>query len=339
MSFDKYKSVFPLYWWFLSIPVLILSLSYIFLAVEHNNLNLLFTKVHESGRYTLIETILYFDHFSREILICVITALAFAISFYIHVPLDNINTSSVRKAMNMSLSFLLIFLSLTISGAIYKKGMQGFFLDLLQFRTRDDVLAYGSHWHYHLLHLFFMAGAAMGLSFIYRDKSGISKAEMNRFAPLLIFIWAAAVCLFTLIFIPNLKPFTDTRYLAHEFREIVTHTTVSMPFAFACLIYLERKYTIRPSRHKITGSGIRTGMLYILGVSLIPLFIISRLIGRDIMSEAQKKNSFLDLFASHYFEHTLDYIFLTLLSIFFYTSFVYISIKMGLRGSKWVKSY
>lgn len=327
MSNDKYKSGVPFFWWFLSIPVLTLSLSYLFLAIEHNNFNLLFVKVHESGKYTLIETILYFDHFSREMLICIVTAFSFSISFYLFAPLDNINTSYVRKVMNRSLLLLMIFLFLTASGALYKKGLQSFFLDLLQFRTRDDVLAYGSHWHYHLLHIFFMAGAAMGVSFLYRWKTGISKAGINRFAAPLICIWISVASLFTIMFIPNLKPFTDTRYLAHQLREIATHATVSMPLAFAFLSCLERKYASRTIQRAVRGRGLKTGIFYILGISLIPIFILFQLRGRDIMSETQKKNGWGDLFASHFFEHTLDYVFLTLLSIFFYTYFIYLSVK------------
>jgi len=49
------------------IPVLILAASFFWLALDHGTARLWGVLVHESGRYTLGETILYFSHFLREV--------------------------------------------------------------------------------------------------------------------------------------------------------------------------------------------------------------------------------------------------------------------------------
>jgi hypothetical protein len=59
-------------WW---CPSLVLAASYLWLANDHGTLLLWNVIVHESGRYTFGQTVLYFSHFLRE----VPTAMAYAL--------------------------------------------------------------------------------------------------------------------------------------------------------------------------------------------------------------------------------------------------------------------
>jgi hypothetical protein len=88
-----------------------------------------------------------------------------------------------------------------------------------------------------------------------------------------------------------------------------------MPLAFASLIAVEYKFF--PASHVSPGVSAfnRTGILLFIGALVIPLYILIRLSGRNIMAEAQTKSNYFNLLASHYFEHSLDYIFVPLLTV------------------------
>lgn len=308
---------------FLIFPILVLTFSYFYLCLEYSKLNLLFEIIHENKKYTLVETIFYFDHFVREIVICVMMALSIAVAFYMFSPLKgNINLHLVEKIFKFSL-FLALFLILgSVIGATVNSGIKSTLLNLFQFKTTDTLISYGSHWNFHLLHVVFVQLVTLSLSFFYRGYTGLSCGKANKNSFLYSGIWILLFLLFTIIFTPSLKPFSDTRYLAHQFREIVTHLTVTIPVAFASLIFVESKLT----QHSFSGNYsiglIKKAVSYLFYTSMIPIFILIQLQGRDIMSAAQKKSSYLDLLAAHYFEHMIDYFFVAFLSVALYMLFV-----------------
>lgn len=309
---------------FLIFPILVLTFSYFYLCFEYNKLNVFFEIIHENKKYTLVETIFYFDHFVREIVICVMMALSIASAFYMFSPLKgNINLHLVEKIFKLSL-FLALFLALgSVIGATVNGGIKSTLLNLFQFKTTDILTIYGSHWNFHLLHVVFVQLVTLSLSFFYRGYTGLSCDKRNKNSLLYLGIWVLLFLLFTVIFIPSLKPFSDTRYLAHQFREIVTHLTVTIPLAFAFLIFVESKLIQQSFSGNHSIGLIKKAVSYFFYTSLIPVFILIQLQGRDIMSAAQKKSSYLDLLAAHYFEHMIDYFFVAFLSVVLYTLFVW----------------
>lgn len=311
----------------LGTPVTVLVLSYLYLAVEYQTLFLFNLKVHESGKYTLLQTMFYFDHFAREIPIGALNALSISISFYILSPLAGISRHSFRKFFIPAAYSLLFFLLIVVAAAIHKNGFGSFLLDLLQFRTRDDLVSYGSHWHSHLLDMFFVMLFSLALSFIYRGITGTPNRTIDRRGLHLLFVWGALFIACTVIFVPTIKPLSDTRFLAHQFREIATHSVTTVPLAYAFLILLERSLSGNAISIRRDRQLIKRGMLFIIAASAIPLFIAGSLVGRDIIAEAQKKTSYLNLLAAHYFEHMLDYFFVSTLSMAFYVSFLFKSNK------------
>jgi hypothetical protein len=60
---------------------------------------------------------------------------------------------------------------------------------------------------------------------------------------------------------------------------------------------------------------IKIRVLLFIGALVIPLYILIQLSGRNIMAEAQTKSNYFNLLASHYFEHSLDYVFVSLLAV------------------------
>jgi hypothetical protein len=311
LSYKKRQVVIHRAFWLL--PLFILFISYSYLAYELDTPFLFYAHIHESGRYTLLETIFYFDHFIREILVSVLTAFIVAISFYLFSPLPLRDFRRMMSITKYTIPCLLFFLIVVIAGALLKNGFHSFLLDLLQFRTRDNLVSYGSHWHSHLLHIQFIFFTSLAVSFMYRGITHTKSTIMNKGGITFLIIWQAVIILLTLTFIPDIKPFTDTRYLAHQFREIITHISVTMPLAFAFLIAIEYKSPASQVSHNVSAFK-KIGFLLFIGCLAIPLYILIQLSGRNIMAEAQTKTNYFNLLASHYFEHSLDYVFVPLLT-------------------------
>ena len=317
----KLRQLLPL--GLIAMPFLVLTTSYVLLSFNHGRLNILNEVVHENGRYTLIETIFYFGHFSREIIICVMTSLAVAFSFYLYAPITHsIDDNSVQKTTLWGVTICAVFVFWTVSGAAFKTGIRDFWLDFLQYRTTDTGVLFGSHWHSHFLHLLQIFVAAIGLSQLYRGVTGLSNVTVNPGGFLYILGWVGLFLFFSLIFRTDLRPFTDTRYLAHQMREIVTHLTVTLPLAFAALITIENKLIGFQFTHSKVNNLTGWGLFLLTTSLLVPAFILVQLHGRNIMSVAQKHSGYLDLFASHYFEHVLDYFFVAVLSAVLYVSLI-----------------
>ncbi len=60
----------------LIIPGIVWALSYLLLVREFGRWNLSGLPVHESGKYTLLQTVLYYSHFMRELPIDTLYAFA-----------------------------------------------------------------------------------------------------------------------------------------------------------------------------------------------------------------------------------------------------------------------
>ncbi len=308
---------------FLVVPLVVLSISYLYLSLEYQTLSLFSVKLHESGKYTLLQTILYFDHFVREIPTGIVYAFSVSVSFYLLSPLTGVSLHSIRRIFIPVAFSMLFFLFIVVSGAIYKAGFESFLLDLFQFRTRDDLVSYGSHWHSHLLDMSFVLLYSLALSFMYRGITGTPGRRINLRGMRLLLIWAAIFIACTMIFIPTIKFLADTRYLAHQLREIATHSMTTVPLAYGGLVLFEGSLLKNAGSGRTNTQLIRIGALLMMAALVIPLFIAVSLMGRDIIAEAQKKASYWNLLASHYFEHTLDYFFVSALSIIFYISFLF----------------
>jgi len=77
-------------------------------------------------------------------------AFAIAIAFYLDTPLAKTGFDIDQKRM-LRKAGLWAFSIVTIAflAALQKKGLQSTIADFLQYRTRDDSMAYGSHWQFH----------------------------------------------------------------------------------------------------------------------------------------------------------------------------------------------
>jgi len=143
----------------------------------------------------------------------------------------------------------------------------------------------------------------------------------------LILVWILIFAGLTLVLGPSLKPFRDPLYLGHQFREIVTHGSITLCLTMASMFSVELGLFHHESEKRKNGM-IKESGLFLIGAVLVPLFIVYQLRSTDIMSYAQKKTGYVDLLASHNFEHMIDYIFVMLLS-----ATLYIHVRTSGRNS------
>ena len=125
--------------------------------------------VHEDGRRTLIETILYFDHATRELPLDVILGVAIGgCVFFAFPPAPDDQgaerAGSTRRVLTLALMTVVI-LAVILVGTAAKGGIGLVFDELLQNRTRFGVpLEFGSHWRYHLLERIAMILGSVGIA-------------------------------------------------------------------------------------------------------------------------------------------------------------------------------
>jgi hypothetical protein len=271
----------------LAAPLSILAIAYAWLAVNHGEPWLWDVTVHESGRYTLRETVFYFRHFLREIPVDLGMALFLIAGFMnSHEANQSLPNGKITRwawlllaaaAGLMVAAFIVAASQHSEQGQLGQLGRQGWTsaaLDLLQFRTRDDLVEYGSHWRFHWLSsLWFGVAAMLGASFVARlcgrsrieDRgSRIEKRESRscganklrssildpRSSIFQFRIWLAPWAYFaalTIVFWFSRKTFTDVRYTGHQAREIMTHGPVTYLLGFGVLRLLASRLSASQS--------------------------------------------------------------------------------------------
>lgn len=258
-----------------TVPIAVLGVSFVALLGEYGIPGLWVEPIHEDGEHTMLGTILYFDHFVRELPICLFMAASVVVAF-------GAGRGSQRAAQGAA-----ALVAVALAAAWWRNGMYGVWLDLGQWRARADIVDWGAHWRSHLLHLPFFHGCALLLG----GWLGASPQPQRGW-------WLAWIAV-TLAFMPAVDVFTDTRLLAHQAREMATHAWLTLPLAVGLSGFRRRQ-----SRLSIGGA---------LLILLPAAYVLAVLAGRDVLAAAQKQASAIELLSSHHFEHSLDYVFVALL--------------------------
>jgi hypothetical protein len=103
-----------------AVPALIWIASYLYLALYYRRWNIFKVKIHESGRYTLIGTIFYFNHFLRELLPD--TFFALTIYWTYKVTHGNSSGGGADGYFTLILVALIIFLGIIFIGSLCSVG-------------------------------------------------------------------------------------------------------------------------------------------------------------------------------------------------------------------------
>lgn len=292
----------------LGLPFVILFLSYVWLAADHGTFWLWNVVVHESGRYTLGQTTLYFSHFLREVPVAIVYALfLLGAAGGIEVAPSRSAATFGRRMIWLGLlgAVLLVIVSLFLAARTH--GWQTALMDLAQFHTRDGLSSYGSHWHYHWLSTIWF-GAAAGLApFVLGRLAGREVLRPSR-------RWTAAwgtVLVLTLVFGLSADVFADVRYAGHQAREVLTHGLVTLPLGLGVLLLLRPRFGGREEAPPTD----RLPWLYAAFFVGIPVFLAAVALSGDVMEAGQSEHGLAAMVAAHTFEHTLDLLFIVLLLI------------------------
>lgn len=270
------------------IPILVWIASYLYLVFYYKKWNLLKVKIHESKRYSFLETVFYFNHFLRELPID--TFFALCIFWAYNVTHSNSNGAEPAGNSGLFLTMFILFLLFVFVGSIRRVGLSNSILDFTQFREVDDVIAFGSHWQMHFLSTIVLMFLLI-LPGTFRESATIWQA-------LVIFI---VFLILSMILRTNLRAFKDKRWLMHGAREVTTFFFLAVLPSYVLNLRLDSISLVTTSI--IVGLIIVTIMAYYVWVYL----------DVDVRSLARGDFEVPYLFASHFFEHVLDFGYIILL--------------------------
>jgi hypothetical protein len=306
----------------LLIPVCVYLLSYLYLALYHQHWNVWPVVVHESGRYTLLETTFYASHFIGHIPVLLTVALLMAGSWLAMTPDGSPGMSVGQTAVAGVLLAVVLGASAVIS--VVHFGVEDTFSFILQRKQQPDLYVEGGSWNLHLpstMLQFLLIPVVVWMARRFFDRP---VRWSQRGIPWLA---AAAIVAMCITWWANGNPLAavagvwrDPRYLAHAVRELATFPLTYYPLPLAALLSLEgldRRDDPSPTgpldKTMTAAAGLfLVGFAYQVMVSLI----------NDVGSLAQKPDfakggelSIAYLLASHSFEHFLDTLFFALLTI------------------------
>lgn len=291
-----------------AIPLAVLLASYLWLASNHGTLRLWNVVVHESGRYTLGETVLYFSHFLREVPIAVAYAL-FLLSASGNVALGGVGGG--RRGLSLPRWVFLVGAAVLVGVALLVTslgaGPGSALEDLLQHRTRDDLAGYGTHWRYHWLSTLWFGAIATLAPALTRRVPGLPELGVSGAWTRAAWVYFGAL---TIIFGLSTDIFVDARYAGHQAREILTHGPVTLLLGLGMLLAWSSGDRTGSERH----DPVARATPLLVGVALlVPIHLLIVSLHGDVMAEGQSALGLSAMVAAHYFEHSLDYLLVLLL--------------------------
>jgi hypothetical protein len=279
--------------------------------------------VHEDGRRTLVGTILYFEHATRELPLDVILGIAIGGCVFLAFPPvpDDRGTKRAGSALlvlKLALTTAIV-LAVILIGTALKGGTALVMDELLQNHTRFGVpLEFGSHWRYHLLERLAMILCSLGfagLLRLFRDTQDEGNEQIGlAIAAGSIGLYIALTIAFSrgyLLF--ELKqPFRDPRYLGHQAREVLTHALVTLPIAWGVCLLMLPSLKLAASARSMPRTARRSNAIVatiiagVLGLLLAAYVSLAALLA-DATSHGQTTDP-VTLIFPHFFEHSFTYL-------------------------------
>jgi hypothetical protein len=307
----------------IAVPIVTYLVSYLYLAHYHGNLLLFNVIIHENGKYSFLKTLFYASHFLGHI--PVLTVLAFLFMGY-YLSLTGKIRNPYSPETNKKLAWVLIvFLILSLISSLAFFGFRETF-DFIAGRTQGrGVTGDGGAWDLHLpslaLLIFFipvylfsllnlfkvdLAPSPRGLTCLFTGFLLLAGFNylFNRFDPMILMrIW------------------TDPRYLAHAVRELATFPVTYFPIPLYFILKRE-KSSFRSSgekKHRVLKVFLVIfSVIFLAGLLYAVWTALSGGIGELAQKPAFAHGGQLGipyLLASHYFEHFLDTVYFSLLSL------------------------
>lgn len=278
----------------LAVPAIIYLLSYVHLAAHHRKRNLLNTRIHESGRYPFLETVFYFNHFMREIPVNTLYVVS------IYWTYRALNSSLLEADIttghaHLFLSALAAFLLLATAGSVRNVGLRTTLLDFFQFRDRDENIRFGAHWQMHYL-------STLVLMLVFMAPGTLVEYPPYRLAAGVFGVFAVL----SMVFRVGPRAMTDKRWLLHGGREIITFVSVAAVPAFVPLVG-----DVSSSELRLTPPAL----VVIATIAGVGYYYLRTLASTNVRQTADGDHSVLCLITSHFFEHSLDFVFMLLLML------------------------
>jgi hypothetical protein len=303
-------------WVLLGIPVATLLGAYGWLALDHGTPALLGTVVHESGRRTLADTVLYWRHLLRELPLAgayVVSSLAAVVAYG---PCRTSAPSSRGRAAALGGAVLVV--AVAWAAATRSLGADVVWLELRQSYLDDGGASQpGAHWRFHLLATFAYAAAAVVLAAVLRRVvDGAWCAPTRTARTRAISLLAIAVLLPTGLWGLTADPFVDPRYLGHQAREVATHLVVTLPLSFAVLAIVGG-WRAAPATTERRSRPPRDVAIAAVAVAIAVAYLGLGSFLTHATQAARPGARMSSLIGAHYYEHGLDYLLVVLLAVAF----------------------
>ncbi len=304
--------------------LVIFGISYLFLAVYHSEFLLLNTVVHEDGNLTLLQTMFTFDHFLGQLPMVIMFSLFLPGAFLLYgsrIDKTKLNKPKLKKIIVALTIISVIFLLIIFTASINRVGLDETLKVLSQSRENPVTYQHGGNWKmmfFSNIILFFVTLLYAGIIRIILLKQ---QPQTQKLAKAYILIGVFIFIILSIIFKVNSGVFTNSRWLAHGVRELLTNGFITFPLVFGLLYQIESKFN-KPQ--KKNGPTPLLYLLFIITFVLVAYNLIA-LINIDISGVAQApifakqgKLSIPYLAFFHFFEHILDYFYIALLSSIIY---------------------
>lgn len=302
-----------------AVPCLTLAVSYGILAAEHGRLWLWGTVVHESGRYTLLETTFYASHFLGHIPVYLVLAALLAGSWSMLAGGDQ-RPPSRRLLVGLGAA-LVVLLATSAAIAVSWFGADDTLRFVLQQRQRAAGAEPGGSWALHLpsteLQLALIPLVVAASSWWFAGELRPRRRGLG------LLLGAAGGILVMTLLTGGLGQLATVwlrpRYLAHSVRELATFPLLYYPVPLA--VWLERL----PRRRPRCSPGRQT-LVLLAGLAVVVAagfaFQVAVSLGAGIDTLSQRPPfagghplGIPYLLASHYFEHVLDATFFVLVAL------------------------
>jgi hypothetical protein len=306
----------------LGFPLLVLLAAYIAIALYTGNWWPWLELVHESGERSLIDTIFYYEHASRELLLDVILGIAVAGCAFWVFPATTVGSG--RRLVLLSTATGLV-IGTIIVGTIWVGGLSMLSDNLLQMHTRPgEPLSFGSHWRYHLLSRSMLMLVSFGFAGLFVLGLGGRQVAGNKIGQQVYFGAIGSFLGLTMVFSPSLDPFISPVFLGHQVREAFTHGLVTLPLTWWLCLALSRNREV-----PVDGSvSLAWPLVCGAGGLLLAVYLLVGALGTSAVSQGQTKSLSLLIFP-HFFEHVFSYLVVPLVA-----GLVYESVTLVTRGKR-----
>jgi hypothetical protein len=297
----------------LAAPAAYAVLAYGYLAWWHGTVSLFNVIVHENGRLTLADSVLYFDHFLGSVPMVVVFSLC-AVGGVALFGRPPAHTSADRaaRAAGVLIGASAAIVLLSVLASVLTVGWSATLDYALQRIERDGIKSPGGNWNqFQLSNLPIALGTLALTGSLALVPAGPDQAlrRLRARGAACIALAAGLALGITALTFPGWQAFANPRWVAHAIREVATHPLTTIPLAAASMVAVERFMTGRDGWRLEP----RPTALYLLGAALVIVLVqLAYLAQVDVMQMAQRPAfapqglSVPYLLSAHFYEHFLD---------------------------------